>query len=294
MKPYGRLNLFYVRCSTSEEVTSERLRLPVALLLAQALVAPVHAAELKARTIAAFERYERLTEARMAAEIRPFLRVDRLDAAARHAVLEKLRAGEVTIDRLETRDVGRKIDVPDGMIHHWAGTGFVPGVRLDRAVALLQDYNRHAQFYRPAVARSEILQRDGDRFRVFLRFFLKKVIAVTVNTESVAEFSRPGPDRAASRIRSTRVAEVENAGTPSERELPVGRDGGYLWRLNSYWRFLERDGGTYIDCESITLTRDIPFGFGWLVGPFVTSLPRETLMFTLETTQKTLLASQSR
>jgi hypothetical protein len=91
-----------------------------------------------------------------------------------------------------------------------------------------------------------------------------------------------------SRIRSTRIAEVENPGLTNEREKPVGRDGGYLWRLNTYWRFVERDNGVYIECESVTLTRGIPFGLGWVVGPFVTSIPRESLEFTLATTRKSL------
>lgn len=120
------------------------------------------------------------------------------------------------------------------------------------------------------------------------RFVTKKVITVTVNSEHEARFSRVGPDRAESRIRSTRIAQVEDAGTPAEREMPVGRDGGYLWRLNTYWRFLERDGGTSVQCESISLTRGIPMGFGWLIGPFVTSIPRESLEFTLATTRKAL------
>jgi hypothetical protein len=111
---------------------------------------------------------------------------------------------------------------------------------------------------------------------------------VVVNSEHDARFERPRPDRAASRIVSTRIAEVENPGTPRETEKPVGNDGGYLWRLNSYWRFLERDGGTFIQCESISLTRGIPLGFGWLIGPFVNSIPAETLTFTLETTRKRL------
>ena len=69
---------------------------------------------------------------------------------------------------------------------------------------------------------------------------------------------------------------------------PVGHDGGYLWRLYSYWRFLERDGGTYVQCETISLTRDVPFMVSWIVKPFVTSIPRESLTFTLETTRKAL------
>jgi hypothetical protein len=54
-----------------------------------------------------------------------------------------------------------------------------------------------------------------------------------------------------------------------------------MWRLNTYWRVFERDGGTYVQCESISLSRDIPFGLGWIVGPFVTDVPKESLQFTL-------------
>ena len=115
-----------------------------------------------------------------------------------------------------------------------------------------------------------------------------------VNSDHEAHFVRMSPDRAHSRIASTRVAEVEEPDTPREREKPVGHDGGYLWRLNSYWRLLSRDGGTYVECESISLTRGIPTGFGWLIGPFVTSIPRETLEFTLETTRRTLSSRQAR
>src|SRR4029450_7720700 len=105
-----------------------------------------------------------------------------------------------------------------------------------------------------------------------------------------AHFTRHAADRVSSRIYSTRIAEVENPDTPKEHEKPVGHGDGYLWRLNSYWRFQQRPEGVYIQREPVPLTRGIPFGFGWLVSPFVTSLPRETLAFTLETTRKALMA----
>jgi hypothetical protein len=120
---------------------------------------------------------------------------------------------------------------------------------------------------------------------------MKKVITVVVNSEHDAVFTRDSATQARSRIVSTRIAEVENPNTPREREKPIGQDGGYLWRLNSYWRVVEREGGVYVQCESISLTRGIPFGLGWMIGPFVTSIPRETLTFTLETTRKALMAS---
>jgi hypothetical protein len=247
----------------------------------------VSSAELQPRTVAAFDRYVQVTEQRMRDDPQ-FLWVDGLPASQKRAVLEALRRGELVIDRLTTRQSGKEIDIPDGMVHHWIGVVFVPGATVDKALALLQDYDHHAQIYAPAVAASKLLSRNGNNFRVYLRFLMKKVITVVVNTENDARFTRDAPNRASSRIYSTRIAEVDAPDTPSEREKPVGNDGGYLWRLYSYWRVLERDGGTYVQCESISLTRDIPLGFAWLVRPFVTSIPRESLEFTLTTTRNVL------
>jgi hypothetical protein len=248
----------------------------------------VTAADLQPATVTAFDGYVRATEARMTARQAPFLWIDGMPDTSRRDGVDALRRGEFVIEALETRDGARRIDVPDGLVHHWIGVVFIPGGTVDRALALLQDYDHHQTIYTPNVARSRVLARDGDHFRVYLRFFMKKVITVVVDSEHDARFTRDAPDRASSRIVSTRIAEVENPGTPQEQAKPVGHDGGYLWRLNSYWRFLERDGGVYVQCETITLTRGIPFGVGWMIKPFVTSIPRETLAFTLETTRKAL------
>jgi hypothetical protein len=263
--------------------------LTVACILGAGAVAP--AAELKPATVAAFDRYVRVTESRMESELkdeRRFLFIDTSPEADRRRHAADLAAGKVAIERLRSREQGREIDAPDGMIHHWVGLIFVPGGSTAASVALLQDYNRHADIYTPAVQRSRVLEHDGDHFRVFLRFFMQKVLSVTIDSDHDARFTRVSPSRAHSRIVSTRVQEVENAGAPDERELPIGNDGGYLWRINSYWRFLERNGGVYVQCESVTLSRDVPFGLGWIVGPFVTSIPRESLTFTLETTRRVL------
>jgi hypothetical protein len=249
------------------------------------------AADLQAATVAAFNRYARLTEQRL--DRGPYLWVDGLDPAGRRAAQRALQRGEIVIESLTTTDGEREIDVPGGLIHHWIGTVFIPGGTVDAAVALLQDYDRHAQIYAPVVARSRLRSRHGSTFQVSLRFAMTQVITVVTNTEHEARFTRDAPDRAQSRIRSTRIAEVEDPGTPQERERPVGHDGGYLWRLNSYWRFQQRDGGVDVQCESITLTRGIPTGFGWLVRPFVTSIPRESLTFTLSRTRAALRAPAS-
>jgi hypothetical protein len=136
------------------------------------------------------------------------------------------------------------------------------------------------------VERSKIESHDGDYFRVFLRFRRHKVITVVLNTEHEVSYFRDAPGRAHSRSSAVRIAEVENPSKSDEREKPPGNDGGYLWRMETWWRMEERDGGVYVQSEVASLTRDIPTGLGWLVGPFVTSIPKETLAFTLGATRK--------
>jgi hypothetical protein len=266
--------------------TTQGRRLAALAVAAVIAAGTVAAAELQPRTVKAFEAYVAAAETRPAA---PFLWLDSRPAAERARIAKELRGGGLVIERLRARPNGRDIDVPDGMIHHWLGAVFVPKATTAEAVRLLQDYDRHASVYAPAVAKSRLLSRDGDMFRFSLRFVMTKVITVTVDGEHEARFATVAPGRARSWIHSTRLAEVADAGTSSEREEPVGQGGGYLWRLNSYWRFEERDGGVYVECESVSLTRDIPFGLGWVVGPFVTSLPRESLELTLTKTREALM-----
>jgi hypothetical protein len=261
--------------------------LVLSLVLATLFSTAASAADLQPKTLAAFDRYVRLTEDRLRSG-NAFLWIDSLSEPRRQQARTQVRKSELVIERLTTKDGRNDIDVPDGLIHHWIGTAFVEGATIDQALTLLQSYDRHQQIYAPTVAASKLLARDGDRYRFFLRFVMKKVITVVVNSEHAARFMRPAADRAEGWIASTRIAEVENPGTPEEREKSVGHDGGYLWRLNTYWRLLARDGGVYIQCESVSLTRGIPIGLGWIVGPFVTSIPRESLTFTLETTRREL------
>jgi hypothetical protein len=265
----------------------------IAVVLAIGFVRLAHAAELKPATVEAFERYRRIAEATIEQDTSSpdrFLHVFHGDAAARSKADVLLRRGEVVVDRLRATDNGHRIEVPDGLIHHWIGSIFVPNVTLRTAVAVLQDFDQHADLFRPNIQRSKILEHDTDRFRITLRFYMKKIVAVTVDTESLVEFTPRGPDRETSAIRSVRVNEIEGAGTPDEREKPDGHGGGYMWRMNTYWRFLERNGGTYIECEALTLSRSIPTGLGWLIGPVVASIPRDMLTSALQATRRSLVA----
>jgi hypothetical protein len=261
------------------------------LLLAALIAGPSSfAVDLKPETNAAFNRYVQLSEERMQNEVRvgSFLWADGLAGKQREEVYERLKRGEVVTRRLETVDRGTAIPVPGGLIHHWTGVVFIPGTNLAKTLKLLQAYDDHARIYTPRVVRSKLLEHSGDDFTFSLRLQETNVVRVTLDARYDVHYIRMDATRASSNSYSSRLAEVENAGRADEHEMPVGHDDGYLWRLNSYWRFWERDGGVYVQLEAISLTRDIPEGLGWLVRPFVTTIPKESLVFTLSRTREAL------
>jgi len=252
--------------------------------------------KMQSATVAAFDKYVRLTDGRNQAELTRgtgLLWIDALPEAQRQEAYGALKRGELQIRQLTTLDNGKAILCPDGMIHHWVGVAFIPSAKLDDVLGLLEDYDHQSTYYAPDVARSKIEARDGDHFRVFLRFRRHKLITVVLNTEHDIRYYRDTPGRAHSRSSAVRIAEVENPGESNEREKPVGDDGGFLWRMETWWRMEEGDGGVYVQSEVVSLTRDIPTGLGWMIGPFVTSIPRETLLFTLNATRKGVEAKAS-
>jgi hypothetical protein len=245
--------------------------------------------KLRAETMAAFDRYVRLSDERNEMELRrgsALLWIDSLPETRRAGAYAALKRGDAQIRQLSTLENGKSIPCPGGLIHHWVGAVFIPGAKLDDVLAILQDYDHQSTYYAPDVERSKIESREGDHFRIFLRFRRHKVITVVLNSEHDVHYFRDAPGRAHSRSSATRIAEVENPGKNDEREKPPGDDGGFLWRMETWWRMEERDGGVYVQSEAASLTRDIPTGLGWMIGSFVTSIPKETLLFTLEATRR--------
>lgn len=270
-----------------------RLLLFLGVFAARAM-GELEAADLREGTRQAFERYVQITEARIEQELKEAGRglwIDRLSQAERTDAERQLRAGEVMIMRLESRADGKRLEIPDGKVHHWLGTVFIPGVTLSRTIAMVQDYELYPRIYQPAIRRSTIVSRDGSRFKVSMQMFMKKVISVVLNADFDVVYRSLGPTRMYVPSVATRIAEVENADTAQAREKLVGHDNGFLWRFNNYCLFEERDGGTYMQCESVSLSRTIPVGLGWLIGPFVTSIPRESLTFTLTAARRHLAES---
>ncbi len=241
------------------------------------------AADLKPATLDDFNRYIKATEARIAEQTsgkRSFLWVD--ESPQR---LAQVKQGQTVVQFYSGRG---PLEVRDGLIHDWIGAVFVPGCALDRALALLRGYDYHYKIYGPEVMASKVLEQDQDHYRIYLRLLKKKVITVVLNTEHDVQYFRLNGTRSHSRSYSTKIAEVSDPGQPRERELPPDTGHGFLWRLYSYWRLEERDGGVYLECQAISLTRDIPTGLGWLIEPIIRDLPKDSLIKTLEATRRSL------
>ena len=251
------------------------------------LLAPARAAELKPETVAAFDHYIQATEARMAEDLAEdrFLIIDRLPDGRRQQVYAQVRQGQIHIEELHTKEDGRSIRVPSGLIHDWTGVMFIRGATLAKTLAVLQDYENHKNIYKPDVRESKLLEHNGNEFKVYLQLYRKSLVTVVVNVNLDIQYTLIESSRAMSRSYSTRIAELENAGKPEEHELPVGKDHGYIWRLYSYWRIEEKDDGVYLQVESVALSRGIPWVLAWLINPLTKSVPREVLLHLLRATR---------
>jgi hypothetical protein len=237
--------------------------------------------ELKPRTAEAFDKYMQTAQARFDSSLRPdtFLWVD--------ASPERKRAVSAGRILAEPTNQSGDIEIPDGLIHDWTGAVFVPGATLEQTIRMVEDYPNHKNIYRPEVTDSRLLSRHGDDFHIFLRLVKKQILTVVLNTEHDVHYARLDRTRSYSKSFTTRIAEVEDPG-PGERERPPGHDHGFLWRLDSFWKFEERDGGVYLECRAISLSRDVPSGLGWLINPIIRNLPRESLSNTLRETRQAL------
>ena len=241
--------------------------------------------DLKPQTVAAFDRYVKVTEERIATELdgrQPFLRVKRLPAAAQTDAMARLNRGEVVSERLETWENGKKMGADDAMIHHWIGSVLLPGVSLAKARAVVERYDQYPRVLGPMVQRAKVVQHTGTDYVVEMRTSMSKMmVTVVMDADYHVAYRALTPSKLYTKSVASKIFEVQSAGEADEQRIPGDKSGGFLWRLNTYCSFEELPAGTVEQCESISLTRGIPFLVKPIVGPFVNSIPRETLAYTL-------------
>jgi len=242
------------------------------------------------QTSQAFDHYITQAEVRITqqrSQTNAFLKPDSLAPEQRSELLRRLRQGKVVIGKVGNTPE----EIPGGLIHDWQGWVFIPNATVEEVVSVIRDYDHLAHYYSPDVLQSRLISAHGDDLHVYMRLQKHKVVTVVLDTEYDVHYGRIVSAHQYSISRSARVSEVENPGSPNERALPQGHDHGYMWRLNSYWAFEQAGDGVLVQCEAISLTRDIPTGLAWLIGPFVNNIPRESLQFTLTATRNALAAN---
>jgi hypothetical protein len=263
----------------SDSQTFFSLRGLLILLLTAAIPSYV-VAEPSPSAVSAFNSYIGAVESRLAQQHRaqntclaPLSSVAQSEA--------RLRRGELIVEQLTPASGA----VPSGaMLHHWRGTAFAAGAKAADFERLMKDFNAYPRHFAPQVIQAKVLAQQGDRLQAVMRVRQRHVITVVMDTVYDVTFARLDAHRGYSLSRSTRVSEIDEPGASGERALDSSHEHGFLWRLNTYWSYEERDGGLYMQIESVSLTRSIPTGLGWAIGPFVESVPRESLEFTLRAT----------
>ncbi|HEY2857475.1 MAG TPA: hypothetical protein VGJ21_03615 [Terracidiphilus sp.] len=256
-----------------QQVTRRLIRMLICGWLAAASGAVVLQAEAPREALAAFDKYslkveERLTHQHGSAGT--FLTA--FDQT-------RVRSGQVIIEKISA-----DADPSGGMLHDWRGTAFAPGAKPADFERVLRDLPAYPKVYAPQVLTATVEPHDADHYGATMRVRQKHVLTVVMDISYDVTFGRLDPRHGYNIARSTKIAEIDAPGTRKEHALSPAEEHGFMWRLNTYWSYEERDGGLYLQVESISLSRSIPTGLGWAIGPFVESVPRESLEFTLRKT----------
>jgi hypothetical protein len=251
----------------------------------------VYAADLQPDTLKAWRASVETTERRIAKELSSsngFLALDFQDPA--HAVRDRkaVIAGEIQTKQVSTDPKGERIRVPDGMIHHWRGSAFIPGVTLGFVLSRIQNPTAE-DTKQEDVLDSRVLERTPEQLRLYLKLQRSKIVTVMYNTEHLVQYKLNGTDRASSQSIATKIAEIERLSGNREKEKPEGHDRGFLWKMNSYWRYQQVEGGVIVELESMTLSRSIPSFLQAIARPIINSIARESMERTLQSMRARLV-----
>ena len=243
---------------------------PRLLLLAIAAGSVRHLAAQSDRVLLPARAFARLVEMRIEEDglASNFLRLAQSDEAR-----VRLRDGQVLTSPAATLGVKPLAIITGGQVQHWVGAMFLPCITLAAAIPRLQDYDRRKRYMWPEVIESRQLERDGNDFKVYLRLNEKSIVSGTFDVYLSITY----------RMLDDQHLVIESR---SERIAAVAHDRGLLWGLNHYWRIAESDGGLYMECEALVLSRKLPGLIQWIADPMIAQAARKTLVRTLEATRR--------
>ena len=238
----------------------------------------VAAAAPPAETLQAFDRYAAAVEERIRSDAGTanFLRA--LPDESKRA---RVRRGEILLESAPALGLKPEIAIPKGQVQHWVGAAFLQNVTIDSVLPRLRNYNNRSKYMAPDIIASRLEDRQGDVFHVYLRLAEKSILSGVFDLHLRVVYQAEGAGRLAIESRSMSVVEV------ADSSAPVGsaaKDQGLLWALNHYWRILQMDGGLYIECEALVLSRRTPVLLDWIAPPLIARAARESLVKTIRAT----------
>ena len=228
-----------------------------------------YAAELNQQSLTAWEKYVATAKANMQERLMgksPFLWVDE-DPMTRRRV----NSGEIVITPVGST---HPLSVPRGLIHHWVGAVFIPGARIKDLDNVVGDYSKYSEIYRPTLIKTELLDSNGDEQKISI-IWVQRALLVTaafyteLDSNYVALNSRQGYMN----IYATRVQQIEHYGQRDELRLAPDEGSGYVWRLATFARFEERNGGLYLELEVVALSREFSGATRFLLQRYLVAYP---------------------
>jgi hypothetical protein len=254
-------------------------KISIASSLLLCIPAISNAAKLKQETLKAWNEYLHAADSHMQEHLQAgkhFLWMDEISDR------RQTRNGEILISEVGAHNPKR---VPFGLIHHWIGAAFIPNTKIDDVLAVVRDYSRYKEFYKPAVIDSKPVSQAGTHDKFSMLLLNKAVLRRTaIESDYESSYFQVDAKRWYSIASAIRLQEIDGYGEPGERRLPLNEGGGYIWRLHSISRFEEGDGGVYVELEAIALSRDIPISFRWIVDPIVRRVSKDALSTSLRQT----------
>jgi hypothetical protein len=195
------------------------------------------------------------------------------------------RAGQVLVESGQSLGLNPEVAIPNGQIQHWVGAAFLENATLERVLPRLRNYNNRSRYMQPEILVSRLKEQHGDVFEVYLRLVEKSILSGVFDLDLRVVYQTAGPGRLAIASRTKKVVEVSDVAAPSGS---AAKDHGLLWALNHYWRILQMDGGVYVECEVLVLSRQTPFLLGWVGRPVIGREARRSLVNTIRATIRML------
>ena len=232
---------------------------------AAALTATLQAQQLKSETEQAFDCYVQAAEARL--DPRPAFLLADADAAMPSQLVRDRKVRTLEANGPNPHKLA------GGQLYDWTGATFIPGAKLERLIAMLQDYDHRAAYFPETISAAKLLCLTGsDHFRYSMRMKEPAILDV----ESDVQWQHPEPNRWRCRSVSTRIVEV-------------GKDHSYLRRLNSYWRFAETPQGVFVEAKTITLSDEFGSVTRLLGSALMGINPEKSLIHSLTSMRESVL-----